>query len=47
MKKVLMLLSAITVVSVVIQQIISGTGRKHIRSRADDPSIPPISTRSF
>ena len=47
MKNVLMLLGAIVLGSVVIQQIISGTGRKHIRSREDDPSIPPISSKAF
>ena len=47
MKRVFMLLSAIVLGSVAIQQLISGKPRKHIRSRADDPSIPQISTKAF
>lgn len=47
MKKVFMLLSTIVFVSVIIQQLLGGKPRKHIRSRADDPSIPPISTKAF
>ena len=47
MKKVLKLLSAIVLGSVVIQQLIHGLGRKHIRSRADDPTIPLISQKIF
>ncbi|WP_170234192.1 hypothetical protein [Segetibacter aerophilus] len=47
MKNVLMLLSAIVLGSVVIQQLIGGKSRKHIRSRADDPTIPQISTKAF
>jgi hypothetical protein len=47
MKNVFMLLSAIVLGSVVIQQLIGGKGHKKIRSRADDPSIPQISTKAF
>ena len=48
MKNVLMLLSAITLVSVIIQQVIGGEkNRKHIRSREDDPTIPQISSKAF
>jgi hypothetical protein len=47
MKNVFMLLSAIVLGSVIIQQLISGNSRKHIRSRADDPTIPPVSTTAF
>jgi hypothetical protein len=47
MKRVFMLLSAIVLGSVVIQQLIGEKPRKHIRSRADDPSIPQISTKAF
>ena len=47
MKNVLMLLSAIVLGSVIIQQLIGEKPRKHIRSRKDDPSIPQISTRAF
>lgn len=47
MKNVLMLLSAIVLGSVVIQQLIGGKPRKQIRSRADDPTIPQISTKAF
>lgn len=45
MRNVLYLLGAIALSSVVIQKLIGG--RKHIRSRADDPSIPPITTKAF
>lgn len=47
MKNVFMLLGALIVGSVVIQQLLGLTPRKHIRSRADDPTIPPISTKAF
>jgi len=47
MKNVFMLLGAIVFGSVIIQQLIGGKFRKHIRSRADDPTIPPISTKAF
>lgn len=47
MKNVLMLLSAIVLGSVVIQQLLTGKQRKHIRSRKDDPTIPQISTHAF
>ncbi|MGI8636281.1 MAG: hypothetical protein ACR2KZ_12850 [Segetibacter sp.] len=47
MKNVFMLISAIVLGSVVIQQLIGGKARKHIRSREDDPSIPEISTKAF
>ncbi len=47
MKNVFMLLSALVLGSVIIQQILTGKPRKQIRSRADDPTIPPISTKAF
>ena len=47
MKKVFTLLSAIVLSSVIIQQLIGKKPRKHIRSRADDPTIPQISTKAF
>ena len=47
MKRVFMLLSALFLGSVLIQQLIGGKSRKHIRSRADDPTIPPISMKAF
>ncbi|HEX8462611.1 MAG TPA: hypothetical protein VF623_14320 [Segetibacter sp.] len=47
MKRVFTLLSAIVLGSVIIQQLLAGKPRKHIRSRADDPSIPQISTKAF
>lgn len=47
MKKVLMLLSAIVLSSVIIKQLLGEKPRKHIRSRKDDPSIPQISTKAF
>lgn len=48
MKNVLMLLSAMILGSVIIQQLIGSDKKtKHIRSRADDPTIPKISTRAF
>ena len=47
MKNVLMLLSAIVLGSVIIQQLIGDRPRKHIRSREDDPSIPEISSKAF
>ncbi len=46
MKKVFMLLSALVLGSVIIQ-LLGGKPSKHIRSRADDPTIPPISTKAF
>lgn len=46
MKKVFMLLSALFLGSVLIQQLIGGKS-KHIRSRADDPTIPPVSKKAF
>ena len=48
MKNVFMLLSALVLGSVIIQQQLLGEKpRKHIRSRKDDPTIPPISTKAF
>lgn len=47
MKNVFMLLSAIVLGSVIIQQLIGEKPRKHIKSRKDDPTIPPISTHAF
>lgn len=47
MKNVFMLLGAIVLGSVIIQQILGGKSPKHIRSREDDPTIPPISTTGF
>ena len=47
MKNVFMLLSAIVLGSVIIQQLLGEKPRKHIRSRKDDPTIPPISTKAF
>lgn len=40
MKNVFMLLSALVLGSVIIQQLLREKPRKHIRSRADDPTIP-------
>ena len=42
-----MLLSAIILGSVMIQQLLGIKPRKHIRSREDDPTIPPVSTKAF
>ncbi|HEX8277659.1 MAG TPA: hypothetical protein VF540_03160 [Segetibacter sp.] len=47
MKNVFMLISALVLGSVIIQQLLTGNTRKHIRSRADDPTIPPISMKAF
>jgi hypothetical protein len=47
MKNVFMLLGAIVLGSVIIQQILGEKSPKHIKSRADDPTIPPISTKAF
>ncbi len=47
MKKVFMLLGALTMVAVIIQQIIGETGSKKILTRELDPSIPPVSTTGF
>jgi hypothetical protein len=47
MKNVFMLISAIVLGSVIIQQLIGGKSTKHIRSREDDPTIPQISTHAF
>jgi len=47
MKNVFMLISAIVLGSVIIQQLLGEKSRKHIRSRADDPTIPPISMKAF
>ena len=47
MKNVFMLLSAIVLGSVIIQQLLGEKPRKHIRSREDDPTIPPISMKAF
>ncbi len=47
MKNVFMLLSAIVLGSVLIQQLLGEKPRKHIRSRKDDPTIPPISMKAF
>lgn len=46
MKNVFMLISAIVLGSVIIQQIL-GEKPKYIRSRADDPTIPPVSMKAF
>lgn len=42
-----MLLSALFAASVLIQQLLGGKRPKHIKSRKDDPTIPPVSTHSF
>lgn len=47
MKNVVMLLSALVLGSVIIQQLITGKQRKHILSREDDPTIPEISNTAF
>lgn len=47
MKNVFMLIGALVLGSMIIQQLIGGKGPKHIRSRADDPTIPPVSTKAF
>lgn len=47
MKNVLTLLGAIIFGSVIIQQLLGEKPRKHIRSRADDPTIPPVSVKAF
>ncbi len=47
MKKVIMLLSALVLGSVIIQQLLEGKPCKHIRSRADDPTIPPYINEGF
>ena len=47
MKKVFMLLGALFLGSVLIQQLIGEKPRKHIKSRKDDPTIPPVSTHAF
>jgi hypothetical protein len=47
MKNVIMLLGALVLGSVVIQQLITGKSKKHILSREDDPTIPQISTKAF
>jgi|GEM_PF-4249295 len=47
MKNVLMLLGALVLGSVLIQQLLGEKPRKHIMSREDDPSIPLISQKAF
>jgi hypothetical protein len=47
MKNVFMLLGALVFGSVVIQQLLGLKPRKHIKSRADDPTIPPVSSTAF
>ncbi|HLL42017.1 MAG TPA: hypothetical protein VK369_02710 [Segetibacter sp.] len=48
MKNVFMLLSALVLGSVIIQQLLGEKKpRKHIRSRENDPTIPPISMKAF
>ncbi len=47
MKNVIMLLSALVLGSVIIQQLLQGKETKRIRSREDDPSIPQISSKAF
>ena len=47
MKNVFKLLSAIVLASVLIQQLLSKKTHKPILSRADDPTIPPVSTKAF
>lgn len=47
MKNVFMLISSIVLGSVIIQQLLGEKRPKHIKSRADDPTIPPISTKAF
>jgi hypothetical protein len=47
MKNVFKLLGVLILASVIIQQLLGIKPRKHIRSRADDPTIPPISTKAF
>jgi len=47
MKNVFMLLSALVLGSVIIQQLLGEKSHKHIRSRADDPTIPPVSSTAF
>lgn len=47
MKNVMMLLGAIVLTAVLIKETIMNKSPKHIRSREDDPSIPPVSTRAF
>jgi hypothetical protein len=47
MKNVFMLLGALVLSAVVLQQLIGEKGGKKIRSREDDPTIPPISKSAF
>ncbi|WP_018615070.1 hypothetical protein [Segetibacter koreensis] len=47
MKNVFMLLGALVLGSVIIQQILGEKSKKHIKSREDDPTIPPISSTAF
>jgi hypothetical protein len=47
MKNVFMLLASLVLGSVIIQQVLGIKPRKHIKSRADDPTIPPISSTAF
>jgi NADH:ubiquinone oxidoreductase subunit 3 (subunit A) len=47
MKNVFMLLSALVLGSVVIQQLIGEKTPKKLRSRAVRSGIPPISTKAF
>lgn len=42
-----MLLGALIIGAVVIQQIIGERGTKEITSREDDPTIPPVSNTAF
>ncbi len=47
MKRVFMLLGALTLAAVIIQQIIGETGSEEILTREDDPTIPPVSATAF
>ncbi len=47
MKKVFMLLGALTLAAVILQLIIGETGSKKILTREHDPTIPPVSTTAF
>jgi hypothetical protein len=47
MKRVVILLGALTLAAVIIQQIIGETGSEEILTREDDPTIPPVSAAAF
>ncbi len=47
MKRVFMLLGALTLAAVIIQQIIGETGSEELLAREDDPTIPPVSATAF